>query len=213
MGLKQHPTLINGTKTTTATSNLQTFANNSTSSPPPHRRHHSALNPLFPMQPAPPELSAVVLGRPQSSCNNSLPGIWPEELGGEGEEALYSSSTLPKPPPPLKGILKNTAVAAYPAAAAAVTNSSASTEHLFAEMDVLPFDNVPPCDDCVAKAKIKGGGLAFLRTPSSIHHPLGSVSNSIRDGRFNCGRFVLLLTCRIATENFYIRKKDDGEIL
>ena len=165
MGLKQHPMLINGTKTTTA--NLQTFANNSTSSPPPHRRHHSALNPLFPMAaPPPPELSAAVFGRPQSSCNNSFPGNWPEELDGEGEEALYSSSTLPKPPPPLKGILKNTAVAAYPAAgAAAVTNSSASNEHLFAEMDVLPFDNVPPCDDCVAKAKIKECLLSQPRSP------------------------------------------------
>ena len=76
-------------------------------------------------------------------------------LDYDGEEALYSSSTLPKPP--LKGILKNTAPIAYPAAC-----SSASAELLFAEMEVLPFDNVPPCDDCVAKAKIKGGSLSIF---------------------------------------------------
>jgi hypothetical protein len=33
---------------------------------------------------------------------------------------------------------------------------STSAEQLLAEMDVIPFDNVPPCDDCMAKAKIEG---------------------------------------------------------
>ena len=150
--------------------------------------HSAAINPLFPMAAPPPLQPAIhpadAIVRPQSCNNNfhSSPGYWISDAADyEGEEdeeeALYSSSTLPKPPPPLKGILKNTAVAAYPAAgAAAVTNSSASTEHLFAEMDVLPFDNVPPCDDCVAKAKIKGGGLAFLRTPIITSSPTSLIN-------------------------------------
>lgn len=150
MEFKQHLIPSNGT-----TASLQTFSKHSTQRPP---HHHSALNPLFPIAaPLNQDVSGV---RPQSSCNyfpsdNSFPGNWPEETVDDydAEEALYSSSTLPKPP--LKGILKNTAAAAYPAAPSADC-SSASAELLFAEMDVLPFDNVPPCDDCVAKAKIKG---------------------------------------------------------
>ena len=130
--------------------------------------HSAALNPLFPMAAQPPPLQqpvlhpADVIVRPQSCNNNfhSSSGYWPREIStdyegeeDEEEEALYSSSTLPKPPPPLKGILKNTQPA--PSGHATCSSFSASAELLFAEMDVLPFDNVPPCDDCVAKAKIK----------------------------------------------------------
>ena len=161
MDFKQRPMPINGT-----TERFKTFSQN----PPQLPHHHSALNPLFPMAaPLNPDANGV---RPQSSCNNyfpsssgnSFPGNWSEETAAadyDGDEALYSSSTLPKPP--LKGILKNTAAAAtYPAAPNWEACSSASAELLFAEMDVLPFDNVPPCDDCVAKAKIKGCLISYL---------------------------------------------------
>ena len=157
MEFEQRPMPSNGT-----TPSLHTFSQNSQ----PHH-HHSALNPLFPMAaPLNPDVSGVI--RPQSSCGNNFfpsgnpfPGNWPEETADfDADEALYSSSTLQKPP--LKGILKNTA-APYPAAPVAAC-SSASAELLFAEVEVLPFDNVPPCDDCVAKAKIKGG-------PVSQYHP------------------------------------------
>ena len=141
--------------------------------------HSAALNPLFPMAVAPPPLQqpslhpADAIVRPQS-CNNNFhsshPGYWPHEISdyedGEDEEALYSSSTLPKPPPPLKGILKNTQPA--PQGHATCSAFSASAELLFAEMDVLPFDNVPPCDDCVAKAKIKENLFSQPRSPPVV---------------------------------------------
>ena len=54
-------------------------------------------------------------------------------------EAFYST-TLPKAP--LKGILKNSNQ----------NGTSCSTMHL----DVIPFDTVPPCDDCMNKARVQG---------------------------------------------------------
>ncbi len=119
--------------------------------PQQSQKPHQAINPLFPLFPTnggPTDLGV----RPQSSCCTA----WPQQtstLSMPREEDFGSSSnffsTLPKPP--LKGILKNPS---YPAGGGAMGTSS--SELLLAELDVLPFDNVPPCDDCVAKAKIKG---------------------------------------------------------
>ena len=140
--------------------------------------HSAALNPLFPMAAPPPPLQPAIhpadaIVRPQSCNNNfhSSPGYWISDAADyEGEEdeeeALYSSSTLPKPPPPLKGILKNTQP--VPQGHATCSSFSASAELLFAEMDVLPFDNVPPCDDCVAKAKIKENLSSQPRSPRPL---------------------------------------------
>lgn len=67
--------------------------------------------------------------------------------GGQGFQHLngaFYTSTLPKPP--LKGILKNS------------NNYSGGsmTTIVPIEVDVVPFDTVPPCDDCMEKARLEG---------------------------------------------------------
>ena len=52
-----------------------------------------------------------------------------------------SSSTLPRPP--LKGILKN-------------NTSTTMLTNMPLEPDVIPFDNLPPCDDCMERARVEG---------------------------------------------------------
>ena len=59
-------------------------------------------------------------------------------LHGNG---YYSTSTLPKPP--LKGILKN-------------NTSTTMLTNMPLEPDVIPFDNLPPCDDCMERARVEG---------------------------------------------------------
>lgn len=51
----------------------------------------------------------------------------------------FVSTTLPKPP--LKGILKN---------------SNQPQMNSSSQLDVAPFDNAPPCDDCMQQARLQG---------------------------------------------------------
>ena len=60
-----------------------------------------------------------------------------------------ASATLPKPP--LKGILKNPSSSSV----CNVQNQSAFSFSA-SELDVAPFDTVPPCDDCMDRARLEG---------------------------------------------------------
>ena len=68
---------------------------------------------------------------------------------GSSQQPSFVSSTLPKP---LKGILKNSSgnmIGSFSA------NGSfhGMSYTLPRDFDVLPFDTMPPCDDCLQKAR------------------------------------------------------------
>ena len=81
-----------------------------------------------------------------------------------------SFCTLPKPP--LKGILKNSQAA---------SNSFSATQ-----LDVLPFDTVPPCDDCMERARVRGSYTADCVKPDCAMAAL----RRKKDGAEDCGRAV-----------------------
>lgn len=59
-------------------------------------------------------------------------------------------TTLPRPP--LKGILKNT--------------SNTHVNMMAMEPDVIPFDNLPPCDDCMERARVEGSYSGNCENPN-----------------------------------------------
>ena len=64
------------------------------------------------------------------------------------QQSSFISSTLPKP---LKGILKNSSNMIGSLSANGSFHGMSQT--LPRDFDVLPFDTMPPCDDCLQKAR------------------------------------------------------------
>ncbi len=70
---------------------------------------------------------------------------------GNSQQPSFVSSTLPKP---LKGILKNSSnmIGSF-----SVNGSFPGMSYtLPRDFDVMPFDTMPPCDDCLQKARYQG---------------------------------------------------------
>lgn len=86
------------------------------------------------------------------------------------QQPSFVSSTLPKP---LKGILKNSGNMIGPFNGANGSYQGMSYT-LPRDFDVLPFDNMPPCDDCLQKARYQG---SFSGDCTKDECALGSRSN------------------------------------
>ena len=70
------------------------------------------------------------------------------DSGSSSQQPSFVSSTLPKP---LKGILKNSSNMI------SVNGSFQGMSYtLPRDFDVMPFDTMPPCDDCLQKARYQG---------------------------------------------------------
>lgn len=106
--------------------------------------HHQQTPLILPIHPHINGCEEVHL-RPQNHFMSTLPKHFPTTSSrSNGPSAFlnqayqFTTNTLPKPP--LKGILKNT---------------TSMSQHSI-EPDVVPFDTVPPCDDCMERARLEG---------------------------------------------------------
>ena len=84
---------------------------------------------------------------PASNSSSSSNGFLSSTLPRQQRHFTVANgytATLPKPP--LKGILKNSS-----GGPSVFSMLSAPIE-----VDVLPFDSVPPCDDCLKRARVEG---------------------------------------------------------
>ena len=136
---------LDTTTTSSATTTTTTTNNGCEMEPPPQQMH------LLQQQPNPLHAADISMISHHAQCDPSptpfvsrtLPRN-PQQHHFQHFNGAFYTSTLPKPP--LKGILKNSNN----------YNGGSMTTILPIEVDVIPFDTVPPCDDCMEKARVEG---------------------------------------------------------